>query len=495
MAQTVSVSTGGPGNQYSLINDEDILVLDGVQIFSENGTTIFGTGRNTVFLSPNSAVLAFSGLSFDQAVELGATSNGIGGHNVTIAASASLQANHTALDLQGTVSTVTNNGLISGSQLGVVATGRGNNIVNFGNVTGIEGYGIWAGERATITNFGTIFGDSRGVYLEDGGGKVTNTGEISGRFAVYLREDEVLSAVSNSGTIIGSSCAVYTASGSDTIINSGILQSSANGVATIAKASGVSSDRSHLLRNSGDILSEDIAYVGSDGTDRIVNTGLIDGDIELAGGNDVYHGANGRLNGTVFGENGADTIFGGANHEALYGGNGHDLIHGRDGDDDIFGGSGNDDLRGGAGRDRIDAASGNNTLYGHADSDSILGGNGIDDIYGGGGNDRIDGGKGRDTIDGGVGQDILTGSGGRDFFVFQQVAGDDRITDFVNNVDWIDISAFGLRSTQYGAVVAPALSNAGSGATLLDLEQLGGSGSVIIQGLALGAADASDFIF
>ena len=46
-----------------------------------------------------------------------------------------------------------------------------------------------------------------------------------------------------------------------------------------------------------------------------------------------------------------------------------------------------------------------------------------------------------DTIEGGAGGDTLTGGAGADTFVFKSGDGNDKITDFTNGTDTIDLSA------------------------------------------------------
>lgn len=57
------------------------------------------------------------------------------------------------------------------------------------------------------------------------------------------------------------------------------------------------------------------------------------------------------------------------------------------------------------------------------------------------GNDRIDGGAGADTLEGGVGKDSLAGGADADVFVFSAGCGADRVFDFVDNVDSLELSA------------------------------------------------------
>lgn len=143
------------------------------------------------------------------------------------------------------------------------------------------------------------------------------------------------------------------------------------------------------------------------------------------GGDDTLNGEAGAD--MLRGGQGDDTIYGGADNDTAYGGGGHDYIRGEDGNDRIFGGSGNDIIRGGR------------------NDDTLLGAAGDDQLFGGSGDDRINGQ---------AGDDRLTGSSGEDRFIFREGYDTDRILDFEDNVDTIDLSSFGF------ATVDEALDNA-----------------------------------
>jgi len=81
------------------------------------------------------------------------------------------------------------------------------------------------------------------------------------------------------------------------------------------------------------------------------------------------------------------------------------------------------------------------TINGGNGNDLLVGGTGNDTINGGKGDDNLDGGTGRDTLIGGSGNDLLTGGNGADTFVLSNSSGFDRITDFGNGNDVIDLSA------------------------------------------------------
>ncbi|MEL7100677.1 MAG: calcium-binding protein [Pseudomonadota bacterium] len=224
--------------------------------------------------------------------------------------------------------------------------------------------------------------------------------------------------------------------------------------------------------NQIDLLGGDDVYDGKGGHDTI-NGGdgldiLIGGDGRdvISGGADFDRMLGMLGNDTMRGDGGDDRIIGGAGRDLIYGGTGDDDLRGQSGQDRIYAGDGHDDVTGGSDADRIRGGSGDDTIKGDGGDDLIIGdpgddlimgGNGHDDlrgqngadtIEGGNGSDAIDGGAGRDlltggaandTIDGGAGHDTLTGGAGRDTFVFAMGGGRDRITDFTDDEDTIQI--------------------------------------------------------
>lgn len=74
----------------------------------------------------------------------------------------------------------------------------------------------------------------------------------------------------------------------------------------------------------------------------------------------------------------------------------------------------------------------------------INGGMGDDTITGGLANDFLVGGLGNDKLNGREGNDSLLGGAGIDTFIFTGLAGNDRIIDFVNGTDKIDLSDYNI---------------------------------------------------
>ena len=188
-------------------------------------------------------------------------------------------------------------------------------------------------------------------------------------------------------------------------------------------------------------------------------------------GNDTLLGLAG--NDTIFGGDGFDFLYGGAGHDHIFGGAGNDFLDGGLGNDYIYGGDGIDtatffgkgrivvdlsnhgpqntgqgidvlssieNLWSGSGHDRLFGSVGANTIKGGAGNDYIDGRAGADYLEGNMGNDTIFGGIGNDVINGGPGADVLYGGVGADVFVFGRDSGRDRIMDFQDTVDRIQLT-------------------------------------------------------
>lgn len=350
-----------------------------------------------------------------------------------------------------------------------------------------------------------------------------NDGSITSvlREAIFLTHDDGASILSiiNNGIISAGRAGILLVAGDGTstsllsqgieIINTGRI--SAVGIA-IDNLSNTEFVSAHIT-NSGEIIAgSGLSYDGAPGDETIINSGLMSGGINFAAGTDIYKGAAGQVIGLVQGgdgddilrggefdeqfngDGGDDILKGGAGDDTLNGGADNDTLRGHKGDDVLNGGGGDDVLGGGDGDDELTGSGGKDDLKGRAGADELHGGANKDTIRGGDGDDILTGGGGGDTLNGGRADDTLTGNGGSDIFEFNRNAGDDRITDFEDGSDLIDLTAFGIKPSEYTTFVAPALSNAGGGDTVLDLDAIGGQGSILIEGLAFADADVSDFI-
>lgn len=162
--------------------------------------------------------------------------------------------------------------------------------------------------------------------------------------------------------------------------------------------------------------------------------------------------------------NGNDRLTGTSAGDVIPGLDGDDRIDGAGGNDRLLGGDGQDTLIGGAGRDRLEGQGGNDTLLGDGDRDVLFGGDG---------NDRTDGGTGNDVITTGL---------GRDRIVLRRNQGFDRVTDFRNNQDKIDLVGISFRQLNLERRQNDVL------------VKLGGSNLLLIENTTLQAINRADFV-
>ncbi|MEM6384371.1 MAG: calcium-binding protein [Pseudomonadota bacterium] len=193
-----------------------------------------------------------------------------------------------------------------------------------------------------------------------------------------------------------------------------------------------------------------------------LNGGASNDILAGGGGNDTLVGDEGNDN--LSGGGGVDVLSGNAGNDVMAGGADNDTLNGGGGNDRMFGGAGDDISRGQAGNDFISSGSGDDTLEGGADNDSLFGGFGEDTLlgeagndflqagasddflFGGSGNDTLQGREDNDFLNGGTGTDTLTGGTGADTFVFAAGFGNDTVTDFQDDIDQLDLTAFNFAS-------------------------------------------------
>ncbi len=379
---------------------------------------------------------------------------------------------------------------------GVVAQTSFQTVEAAGNIAGYVGVSF-AGvdSEIRVQAGGGVTGVGFGVNFDSDGGRIVNAGTISGENAIY--GDGSLT-MNNTGQVFGSQYGVA-AGGSLSLVNNGSIIGpsaaiSVGGASSIVNL-GVIDGRT-FLSDFGDsvvnrgVMTQDVLMLGGD--DLVDGAGgQFLGQVHLGAGNDDFLGSS-------FG----DTVLGGLGRDTMAGAGGNDVFLALDGDgsDEVDGGAGidtysfgstvtavnvnlttglariagatddltgierivaghaNDVLVGGGGGDILLGSLGNDRIYGRAGDDRLFGGLGTDLMVGDDGNDRLTGAEGRDTIQGGIGDDVLTGGvdvdlltggAGADRFVFSDFedfiaisgGGLDRITDFVQGSDLIDLSA------------------------------------------------------
>ena len=280
-----------------------------------------------------------------------------------------------------------------------------------GEVSAVEN-GLFLGQDDMfVSNAGRIVA-GEGISVDADGSRIVNTGEIVGNGFANTAPD---------GAAIAAGFAMD-------VVNSGVLMG-ASPSRVVLSTSPTAEDR---LDNTG-LISGGIDLDG--GNDTVVNGGTIAGDVDLGAGEDTYRGrGDGSVAGVIRGEGGQDTLIGSDADDVIAGGADFDTIRGRGGDDsllagtdssgdNLFGGAGDDTIAAadgdaqiyaGAGEDLVDGGAGDDTIYGGADADDMTGLGGDDLVLGNTGDDFLTGGTGNDTVQGGQGDDTVRGGGWSD---------------------------------------------------------------------------------
>jgi CHRD domain/RTX calcium-binding nonapeptide repeat (4 copies) len=140
--------------------------------------------------------------------------------------------------------------------------------------------------------------------------------------------------------------------------------------------------------------------------------------------------ANSAGNDLIFLQSGNDWVLDNDESRSYFGGAWNDTMSGASGDDLLAGNSENDVLSGNQGND---------TLSGGQNEDALYGGRGDDLLFGDLGDDLLFGDLDNDVLTGGAGNDTLTGGQGNDIFILSNSDGLDRITDFQDGTEFIQL--------------------------------------------------------
>ncbi|HEX2552891.1 MAG TPA: M10 family metallopeptidase C-terminal domain-containing protein [Microvirga sp.] len=229
----------------------------------------------------------------------------------------------------------------------------GYNSVAIGN-TGIvsaHSYGIQIfGEGNVIFNEGTVRSfEADGIYLTGGGNEVVTSGQVLASGSGIIAKGSANHIV-NSGQITAAREAILVEGRDNRIVNTGTVTATggagSHGISVISEAGATNS-----VVNTGSILAGVIGLIGGAGSERVVNSGSITGNVVLGAGRDTFNGSEGLIVGRVWGGEGADRLIGGRSDDVLLGGEGNDDLRGGDGEDVLAGGTGNNLMSGGSGED------------------------------------------------------------------------------------------------------------------------------------------------
>ena len=253
---------------------------------------------------------------------------------------------------------ILNSGTIQGAVSGI-RVGPGALIENSGHIIGNEESGIFAisgglgGANLTATNDGTITAETFGIYVQEGHGHITNNGTITSNdgTGIFVGQFENVTSsnfVLNTGVITAAQIGIRSQGEGDLLVNEGSVFSRV--AVQMELLDGALTDFNTLI-NTGSLTGSVYAILGSVGSERITNSGYINGDVSLGFGNDIFHGELGFLN------DDAEIFLGGGNDE-LYGGEGRERVYDGSGDDTVVGNGGNDSFRAGSGANFYDGGDG-----------------------------------------------------------------------------------------------------------------------------------------
>ncbi|WP_205772430.1 hypothetical protein [Microvirga calopogonii] len=166
-------------------------------------------------------------------------------------------------------------------------------------------------------------------------------------------------------------------------------------------------------------------------------------------------------------------------------------MKGTAGNNTLKGTAADDTIKALGGTDKVHGNGGNDKLYGGAGNDALSGNGGDDRLFGDSGNDALSGGSGNDILTGGSGNDTLTGGADADTFRFHGSWGADKITDFRDGIDLIDLHGTGLSFK--GLSISGF--NADSDGRADDVLIKAGGQSITLLNVKHALIGASDFLF
>ncbi|MGH6736814.1 MAG: calcium-binding protein [Methyloceanibacter sp.] len=246
---------------------------------------------------------------------------------------------------EGNGATINNAGEIIGDQVGLEVVTSPSSVVNVTNLfggtikSGQVGIEFFAAGTSQINNDGIVFGSNTGIDLR--AGTLTNSGEVGGGiFGIVCDGGDATIVNTNFGGIFSSGTAIAVSGAKATITNN--ADCLITGAQAAIKTDVAAPDSRISLTNHGKI-DGDINCAAATGNvnDAILNKGIINGDVFLGFGNDLFNGAGGT-SGKVFGFDGNDTLIGGSGNDVLDGGAGMDTIRGGLGKDQLYGGADRD---------------------------------------------------------------------------------------------------------------------------------------------------------
>ena len=461
---------------------------DTINISSSGIFNGHSTGTS-IFIGTNSSQTVTHGHStLNNQGEISATFDGVEffSTNNVLTNSGSIFAQNVAINMgSGDANSVVNSGLISTTNVGVILGGFFCSLTNSGIISSAVGITVELnGQEENLTNTGSISGNlQETINLTGGNETLVNQGSITNSIGTSLSIHALGNVVTNSGTISANGIAVFVVSGGNMeLTNSGQITANQQAISLQASQVGDAS----TITNTGTISGLGHSVVSAAGNETLNNFGLLKGDVDLGGGNDIFDGRGGAVIGTVtagagddiyFVDNASlvltelatlgetDSVFSEVNYRLFANFENLTLLNannlngtGNDSNNLITGNAGDNRLNGLDGFDTLNGDTGNDRLNGGIQNDSLNGGDGDDTLNGQSENDVLIGGDGDDLLIGGRGKDVLTGGNGADVFQFTAIfhsspaqVNADIITDFLPGEDLINLSGIDANRGNSGA--------------------------------------------
>jgi Ca2+-binding RTX toxin-like protein len=335
----------------------------------------------------------------------------------------------------------------------VLGSSSYHDVVVYGGVASEE-YGIALGVLGESTdNFAfiapgaSVYGENGGVVAYSADSRITNDGSI-------------YAGITAAGVTLGG-----IGEGRSHLVNRGVISGDYGVQVNLpTEEQSLVTTETVVVTNYGNIVGTFAGYAGGANVDQFINRGTVKGNIGLQGGDDVYDGRQGSVDGAVYGYLGNDTFLAGGEADTFYGEEGFDTLDFRGSTGlrvSMADGSGTEAASGdryfgiervlgsASGADQLIGNAAANVLQGLGGKDVLVGNGGADVLRGDAGTDSLRGGTGGDTLAGGAGRDDVRGGLGNDTFQYgSRAAGGDVIADFHNAAGdndrfRIDASVFG----------------------------------------------------
>lgn len=284
------------------------------------------------------------------------------------------------------------------------------------DITGFNSAISLFGTDQVLVNNGDLSSSVAGIYATGSGKTIVNNGDITAGTGLELTG---AGTVTNNGVIDAGVAGIRWVDSSSTLTLGKTSEITSDGP-NMGNGLGVIRDNDMGIAsrtvNSGAITAANFSFSGLEGNETLINRGTMSGDVYLGNGDDTFDNRKGTLTGEVDGGSGSDTYFMGAKPFSII---------------EVDGAAGTDTLKSTITR-HLEAGWDIENLY-------LLGKANIN-AYGDASANHVFGNKGNNYLAGLEGADELTGGTGKDTFLFRTDDGTDKIMDFENGVDKIDLS-------------------------------------------------------